>query len=111
MARKRDSIAMTETFADRYHARRAEAVRAEAQSDAVYAACCRAVMRAMSDHARAYRTCPAQACRRARRCDDDSLHCRDLMKRMPLSWIDESLLIDEVYNDVVRQRCSAGRRE
>lgn len=94
---------MTDNYATRYAARRADTARAETQASAVYGACCRAVGRAASDHIGAYRICPARKCRRARRCAGDPLVCRDLVETWPLSWIDESLLIDDVYNDTVRQ--------
>jgi hypothetical protein len=110
MARGEENDTMTETFADRYHARRAEAARAEAQSDAIYGACCRAVARAMSDHAGGYRICPAKACRPARRCIEDPVRCRELIEPLPLSWIDESFLIDDVYNDTLRQLARGAAR-
>jgi len=75
------------------------------QADRDYTSCRNAVMRAMSNLVRAYRTCPSRACRRARRCGVASLDCLTTMKRIPLSYEQPGVAIEDVYQD-----CAAGAK-
>jgi hypothetical protein len=70
------------------------------QADRDYTSCRNAVMRAMSNLVRGYRTCPASA----RRCGVPSLDCLTTMKRIPLSYDQRVAAIDDVYQDLLRRR-------
>ncbi len=74
------------------------------QADRDYTTCRNAVMRAMSNRVRGYRTCPSRVCRRARRCGVSSLDCLATIKRIPLSYDQQVGAIDEVYQDLLRRR-------
>lgn len=80
------------------------------QADRDYTRCRNAVMRAMSNLVRAYRTCPSRACRRARRCAVASLDCLTEMKRIPLSYEQQGVAIDDVYQSLLRRRRARGTR-
>lgn len=80
------------------------------QADRDYTTCRNAVMRAMSNDIRAYRTCPSRVCRRARRCAVPSLDCLTTMKRIPLSYEQQGVAIDHVYQDLLRRRRESRKR-
>ncbi len=80
------------------------------QADRDYTSCRNAVMRAMSNLVRGYRTCPVSVCRRARRCGVASLDCLTTMKRIPLSYDQQGVAIDHVYQDLLRRRRESRKR-
>lgn len=80
------------------------------QADRDYTSCRNAVMRAMSNKVRGYRTCPVSVCRRARRCGVSSLDCLATIKRIPLSYDQQMGAIDEVYQDLLRRRRGVRKR-
>ncbi len=80
------------------------------QADRDYTTCRNAVMRAMSNDIRAYRTCPSRVCSRARRCAVPSLDCLTTMKRIPLSYDEQGIAIDDVYKDLLRRRRESRKR-
>lgn len=77
-----------------------------------YTLCRNALMRGMSNTVRGYRTCPVRACRRARRCCGETTHaCFETMRRIPLSYDQQVVAIEDIHQTILRRRRESKQRK